>query len=141
MTGFTLALCRADGCTGGTRRRGPVDHVLADATRRSEHGVLVVTGCLLGPLLCPAARAARTEPAAGAEPTSGNEAASGRAAMIQPCHPSRRPSGPSLLIGPIRGEEDARELSRWLDTGEFSSAALPTRLCGYADLLARGPSN
>lgn len=134
MTGFTLALCRADGCTGGTRGRGPVDHVLADATRRSEHGVLVVTGCLLGPLLCPAARAARSEHSPGNE-------ASGRAAMIQPCGASRRPSGPSLLIGPIRGEEDARELSRWLDSGELTPAALPTRLCGYADLLARGPSN
>lgn len=134
MTGFTLALCRAGGCTGGARGRGPVDLVLAAATRRSEHGVLVVTGCLLGPLLCPATRAARTGPLPGAEPT-------GRAALIQPCHASRRPSGPSMLIGPIRGEEDAHELSRWLDAGELTPAALPTRLCGYAALLARGPGN
>lgn len=150
MSGFTLALCRGRGCVpdGG---RGPVDEALARATRRSEHGVLVVTGCLLGPMLCracgpSASSAARSEaPAvraeAGSAPVKAEPVAEQRVAVVQPCDPARRPSGRSVLVGPIRGTQDAARLCRWLGSSELDAADLPAHLRGYADLLRRAPAN
>jgi hypothetical protein len=134
MSSFTLVLCRAEGCTGAQcGERGPVDEALSDATRRSRHGVLVVTGCLMGPLLCRACG-----PSAPAAPGRGTH---GRVAVVQPCHASRQPSGPAVLVGPIRDSSDADELCRWLHDGTLTAERLPERLREYARTLRRAPDN
>jgi hypothetical protein len=159
MSSFTLVLCRADGCTGaghghnaphdqgpaergpaepgpawpgplrhGSVERGPVELALSEATRRSEHGVLVVTGCLMGQMLCRACG-----PSAPASP--------GRVAVVQPCTASHQPSGPAVLVGPIRDTADAADLCRWLRGGTLTADRLPDRLRAYARTLRRAPSN
>ncbi|HEY2203064.1 MAG TPA: hypothetical protein VGH99_01120 [Pseudonocardia sp.] len=158
MDGFTLALCRSPGCAhagdDGTRAHaaatgpgrgsgaaGPrtLDEMLAEATRCSEHGVLLVTACLLGSTLCRACGPA----AAGRPVTTGLEPAHehGRVAVVQPCRASRRPTGPAVLVGPIRDTEDAEELCRWLRAGDLAAARLPGRLRCYARTLARARTN
>jgi len=116
------------GRRGLARTRGPVEQVLSDATRHSEHGILVVTGCLLGQLLCQACG-----PSA--------PAATGRVAVVQPCHPSRQPSGPAVLVGPIRDTADAAVLCHWLRAGALTSDRLPDRLREYARTLRRASAN
>jgi hypothetical protein len=168
MSSFTLVLCRAEGCTGaghshhgppdqspaqldnpdpaehrpvgpverspvehrpvGPVERSPVERALSEATRRSEHGILVVTGCLMGQMLCRACG-----PSA--------PAAEGRAAVVQPCHTSRQPSGPAVLVGPIRDSADAAELCRWLRRGALTADRLPDRLRTYARTLRQAPDN
>ncbi|MCU1652050.1 MAG: hypothetical protein JWQ60_3199 [Pseudonocardia sp.] len=154
MSSFTLVLCRAEGCTGaghghqasrdqgraqpgpagpgpprhGPVERSPVEQALSEATRRSEHGVLVVTGCLMGQMLCRACG-----PSAPASP--------GRVAVVQPCTASRRPSGPAVLVGPIRDTADAAELCQWLRGGALTADRLPDRLRAYARTLHRTPTN
>jgi hypothetical protein len=105
-----------------------VEQALSEATRHSEHGILVVTGCLLGQLLC------RT-----CGPSA--PAAAGRVAVVQPCHASRQPSGPAVLVGPIRDTDDATELCHWLRGGTLTSDRLPERLREYARTLRRAPAN
>ncbi|MDT7657611.1 MAG: hypothetical protein QOF38_2326 [Pseudonocardiales bacterium] len=165
MSSFTLVLCRADGCTGaghghghghghnaphdqgpaergpaepgpagpgplrhGPVERSPVEQALSEATRRSEHGVLVVTGCLMGQMLCRACG-----PSAPASP--------GRVAVVQPCTASHQPSGPAVLVGPIRDTADAAEICLWLRGGTLTADRLPDRLRAYARTLRRAPSN
>lgn len=130
MDGFTLVLCRAEGCAG-TRppaARGPVEQELSDTTRRCAHGVMVLAGCLMGPTLCRAGG-----------PSSGQRA--GRLAVVQPCHASRQPAGPAVLVGPIQGGADAAELGRWLRSGQLVADALPEHLLGYARLLRAAAAN
>jgi len=105
-----------------------VEQALSEATRHSEHGILVVTGCLFGQLLC------RT-----CGPSA--PAAAGRVAVVQPCHASRRPSGPAVLVGPIRDTADATELCHWLRAGALTSDRLPDRLREYARTLRRASAN
>jgi hypothetical protein len=132
-----MALCRAEGCAGAQcGEPGPVDQALSDATRRSQHGVLVVTGCLMGRLLCRACG-----PSAPAAPSAPGRAAPGRVAVVQPCHASRQPSGPAVLVGPIRDSTDADELCQWLRQGALTAERLPERLREYARTLHRAPSN
>jgi len=134
MSSFTLVLCRAEGCAGAPcGERGPVERALSDATRRSEHGVLVVTGCLMGRLLCRACG-----PSA---PAVAGRTAPGRVAVVQPCHTSRQPSGPAVLVGPIRDTTDAAELCRWLRDGTLTADRLPERLREYARTLRHAPHN
>jgi hypothetical protein len=101
---------------------------LSEATRRSEHGVLVVTGCLMGQMLCRACG-----PSAPASP--------GRVAVVQPCTASHQPSGPAVLVGPIRDTADAAELCLWLRGGTLTADRLPDRLRAYARTLRSAPSN
>jgi len=101
---------------------------LSEATRRSEHGVLVVTGCLMGQMLCRACG-----PSAPASP--------GRIAVVQPCTASHQPSGPAVLVGPIRDTADAAELCLWLRGGTLTADRLPDRLRAYARTLRSAPSN
>lgn len=129
MDGFTIVLCRAEGCAGHPdAERGPVEAVLSETTRGCDHGVLVVTGCLMGTTLCRACGPS----SAGSD---------GRLAVVQPCHASRRPSGPAILVGPIRGSEDANELCTWLRAGTLAADGLPDRLAGYARTLRAAPTN
>jgi len=125
MDGFTLAVCRAPGCTGPDR--GRLEQALSEATRTCPHGVMVVTGCLMGPTLCHSCGPASS-------PTAG------RLAVIQPCHPWRTPSGPAVLAGPIH-DGDAADLCAWLHSGDLSAERLPDRLRAYARLLHAAPHN
>lgn len=151
MSPFTLVVCRADGCTGHpgdhptdpvagrtpaaavpvpAGRDGipnPVVQALSDATRHTEHGVLVVTGCLLG-MLCHVCGPSAAD-------------SSGRVVVVQPCHRSREPSGPAVLVGPIRDPGDTDALCRWLRSGALTAGRLPDRLRGYERTLRRGSPN
>jgi hypothetical protein len=124
MEGFTLVLCRADGCAQNVdTEREPVERALSEATRRCPHGVMVLTDCLMGPLACRV------------------RGRTGRMAVVQPCRASRRPTGPSILVGPIRSAEDARELGRWLHSGALTSDTLPDQLRDYARTLRAAARN
>jgi hypothetical protein len=137
MSPFTLAVCRADGCSGHPcgHRPDPPDEAgpspmvrtFSEATRRSEHGVLVVTGCLLG-TLCRSCGPSATGSA-------------GRVVLVQPCDRSREPSGPAVLVGPIRDPADADAVCHWLRSGSLTAQRLPDRLRGYERTLRRGSPN
>jgi hypothetical protein len=127
MDGFTLAVCQGQGCAAGPEH-GPLERALSDTTRTCPHGVMVVTGCLMGPLLCRSCGPSATPDA-------------GRLAVIQPCHASRAPSGPAVLAGPIRDDADASDLCAWLRAGALTADRLPGRLLGYGRVLHSAPQN
>jgi hypothetical protein len=60
---------------------------------------------------------------------------------VQPCTPARQPSGPAVLVGPIRDIADAAELCDWLQRGTLTADRLPDRLRTYARTLRRASTN
>ena len=118
--GFTVVRC--GGCAGfpsgfedGSAELPGVDEVLLEGLRAlvrdSGHGMLVTAGCPFGPATC-----------AAREP--------GMLLLVQPCGADREPVGPVTVIGPVRGTDDVRAVTRWLVAGTFDAAALPERLRG-----------
>jgi len=61
--------------------------VLRDCVRDSRGGVLVVSGCAVGPLAC-------------------RMRAPGPVALVQPCDANRDPVCPAVRVGPIRTDDD-----------------------------------
>lgn len=105
---FTVALCSA--C------RSPLGRVLLEElraiVRRSDHGILVKTGCLLGEFSC----RIRTKD----DP--------GPVLMVQPGAIERLASGTATWIGPISSADDLRFVCAWLERGQWESDQLPDRL-------------
>lgn len=128
--GFTAVLCGAGGCGFRTDSAGPADATEADRTaemlravvRSSRHGVLVSTGCLLGPTTCRLRTAAPL-------------------VLVQPCDAERRPMGPAVHVGPLRSAADVRELECWLRRGRFDPALLPGRLLEVYQRAVAAPTN
>lgn len=108
---FTAALCRAAPCLHGEAGTG-LRARLAATVRRSPHGVLVSTGCLLRSNRC---RAPATHD-------------SGSYLVVQPCDTDRRPRGPAIALGPILGRADADAVAVWLATGNLDPGLLHPRL-------------
>lgn len=103
--GFTLVLCAAASC----RPAEPLFAELRESVRASRHGVLVVSGCLSGPVSC------RLRPG-------------GHVLLLQPCDADRRPRGPAVRIGPVRTEQDRRDVRSWIERGRFDPHLLPAHL-------------
>ncbi|WP_235215874.1 hypothetical protein [Mycobacterium kyorinense] len=80
--------------------------------RRCDHGMLVVTGCMLRIATC-----------------GSRFHGPGVMVVLQPCSIDRVPSEPALWIGPINDETDVCILCDWLQRGEWDCHALPARLC------------
>lgn len=132
MDGFTAVRCAGcalmpsgfdDGPAGGDGVPAAlpgVDEVLVEGLRAvvqdSRNGVLVTAGCLLAPAVC-----------AGRRP--------GLMLVLQACDAGRRrPTSPAVVVGPIRGTDDVRAVTGWLQGGGAPDpAALPARLrCAVA---------
>lgn len=105
--GCTVVACAATSCC--TALHAPLMSALRSAVRSSMHGVLVTSGCQLGPLAC------RTRP-------------HGPLILIQPCDQHRRPIGCAMLVGPFQVEADVAAVVDWLHAGRFDPAALPAHL-------------
>jgi hypothetical protein len=121
-TGFTAVVCRSQGCADpGTVAPHLVDALRA-AVRESPLGVLVSTGCLLGPSAC-----------------------CGRAAapvvLVQRCDAERRPVAPAVRVGPVRTVADVEALVSWLRTGRLEPGELPGHLLAAHRLMAAAPRN
>lgn len=114
-SGYTALSCVAPRCgTGDAATVGAeVVAALREAVRRSEHGVLVSAGCVLGPAVC-AARAVAP------------------VVVVQPCDEERRPTSCALLVGPLRTAEDVAALGTWLRAGDLDPRLLPPHLLDAA---------
>jgi hypothetical protein len=89
---------------------------LAATIRRCPHGVLMASGCPLGPILCRTWHHSQRQPP-------------GTVIVIQPCsRTNRRADGPATALGPVRTQQDLITLCRWLCTGRLDYRALPARL-------------
>ena len=105
---FTIALCAPCRSPLGTA----VLEQLRISVRRSAHGILVSTGCLLGEFTCL---------------VRGNNLG-GAVLMLQPCSIDRVARGAARWIGPIANATDLRTVCAWLERGQWESDQLPDRL-------------
>lgn len=108
---FTVALCRS--CT--TQSELAVLEALRATIRRCDHGMLVITECMLSVLTC----GARMH-------------GPGVMVLLQPCSIDRVPSEPAHWIGPIKDNNDVGVLCEWVQRGQWDRRALPARLRGRA---------
>ena len=108
---FTVAVCRAGPCCIGDRQPELVPR-LAAIVRRSRHGVLIRTGCLL--------RAPRCQ--------VGPAYDSGCYLVVQPCDTDRRPRGAAIPVGPILTDDDTDAVAGWLADGDLDAGRLDARL-------------
>jgi hypothetical protein len=106
-TPFTVALCTR--CTSEDELT--VLAALKAAVRGCQHGVLIVTECLLGRFTCASNRDRR-----------------GVVVMLQPCTIDRRPQGLAHWIGPINDRQDMSTISSWISRGGWDDGALPEHL-------------
>ncbi|OSC40319.1 hypothetical protein [Mycobacterium decipiens] len=105
---FTIVLCTT--CSSPV---GPtVLEQLRATVRRTRHGILVTTGCLLGEFTCLTRQ-------------SGGSAV----LMLQPCSTDRVAHGPARWVGAIEDLEDLRLVCAWVAGGRWESDRLPDRLC------------
>jgi hypothetical protein len=111
---FTVIVCQATGCRPATDV--PVMTALAATIRRCPPGVLVASGCPLGPILCRGWHHSRRQPP-------------GTVIVIQPCSRNdRQPDGPATVLGPVHTHQDLTTLCRWLETGHLHYGQLLARL-------------
>lgn len=128
MDGFTAVRCGScarmpsgfdDDGDGVVAALPGVDEVLLEGLRAvvrdSRHGMLVTSGCRLGPGLCGARRP-------------------GLLVLLQACDAGRRPTSPVVVVGPVRSTDDVRAVTSWLQGGGAPDpAGLPARLrCAVA---------
>lgn|GEM_PF-3262512 len=105
--GYTLIVCGAPVCHG--ELSGVVSAALRELVRDSRYGVLVVSGCTLGPVGCQLREV-------------------GPVVVVQPCDVERRPSRPAVRVGPIRAAEDIVAVRDWIRGASFDPALLPADL-------------
>ena len=127
--GFTVVMCTAPGC--GTGDEATVAHALVQTLRdivgASSLGVLVSTGCLLGPSTVRGA-ACRMRAAAPV-------------VLVQPCDADRRPTAHAVRIGPLRTAVDVDVLGGWLRAGRLDPGLLPVHLLVLHRRAAAAPRN
>lgn len=107
--GFNAVVCQSGPCVRASDSLLPE---LRAATRRSPHGVLISSGCVL--------RAARCRRAPSHD--------SGAYLLVQPCDLDRRPLGTAIRIGPVLNGADAAAVADWLAGGSLDAACLESRL-------------
>ena len=107
--GYTLVLCSAPTCDTAVEGPDRVAAAMSDCVRSSRHGVLVVSGCTLGPVAC------RLRPP-------------GPLVLVQPCDVHRRPTGPVIRVGPLRTGADLDTVRNWIQAGRLDPALLPSHL-------------
>lgn len=105
-TGFTAVVCGAAGCDDGA-----VLDALRAVVRSSPQGVLVRSGCTLGPVAC-------------------RLRVPGALVLVQPCDARGAPAGAAVRVGPLVTDHDRRTVARWLGGGPLDPTALPTHLTG-----------
>lgn len=101
-TGFTVVVCQTERCSTALA----LMPALRAVVRSARHGVLISTGCTLGPLTC-------------------RSRAAGAVVLVQPCDLDRRPTAPAVHVGPLRTRSDVADLVAWLRTGELDPTDLP----------------
>jgi hypothetical protein len=97
-------LCAAPPCLDDQAQQTTA--ALKSCVRSSRHGVLVTSGCTLGPVGC------RLRPA-------------GQLLVVQPCGTDRHPIGPAVRVGPIRTDDDLAAVQEWIRTSRFDPLLLP----------------
>jgi hypothetical protein len=90
--------------------------------RDSRGGVLVVSGCTVGSVVC-----RLREP--------------GPVLLVQPCDANRDPICPAVRVGPIRSEDDIAEVRDWLRGGRLDPASLPAHLTALHRAAGAATSN
>ncbi|HEY2224535.1 hypothetical protein [Actinomycetospora sp.] len=97
MSGVTVVACGVHGCPHASASPDGSDDELRAAIRETPHGVLVRSGCLQG--------------------CSTETSSAGATVLVQPCDVHRRPSGPTLVVGPLHEQADVAECCAWLRAG------------------------
>lgn len=105
-TACIVVVCAGGGCTQGADL---VLDALRPVIRGRAHSVLVRSGCVGHDRSC-------------------REDSGGPLVRMLPCSSSQRPTGTSVLIGPVRTSADVQAVCRWLRTPDLAPVALPTRL-------------
>jgi hypothetical protein len=117
---FTIAICTR--CSAGPQNE--LLQMLRASIRRSRHGMLVTTDCLLGQLTCATGRSHE-----------------GAMLVLQPCSTQRTPTSPAQWIGPVTGTADARAVRDWVAQGHWDRRRLPAHLRAEATLARRSMRN
>jgi hypothetical protein len=117
---FTLVVCT--NCVAALNHS--VLDELRQAIRRCPNGVLVCTGCMLGPLTC----ASRPD-------------GPGVLVLLQPCSVERAPVGSACWVGPINDGDDAATVRAWVERGDWSPGALPHHLRPALNRMRAGSRN
>src|SRR5919206_524928 len=95
---FTVIACQAAGCRPATDV--PVMAALAATIRRCPHGVLMASGCPLGPILCRTWHHSQRQPP-------------GTVIVIQPCsRTDRHADGPATALRSVRTHQELTTLCR-----------------------------
>jgi hypothetical protein len=124
---FTVIACQATGCRPAPEV--PVMSTLAATIRRCPHGILLASGCPLGPITCRTWHHSRRQ-------------TPGMVIVIQPCtRIDRHTDGPATALGPVHTAQDLAILCRWLETGQLDYRQLPARLRTPPPLLRRAGLN
>ena len=116
---FTVAACMS--CS---EPEPMIVELLRGAIRRCQHGILVETRCLLGKLTC-----------------ATSDSSHGPMLLLQPCTVDRVPTAAVVWIGPIDTEADAKQVCRWVTSGQWDHTNLPTRLRAELNLARAGNQN
>ncbi|URN01074.1 hypothetical protein LUW76_45970 [Actinomadura madurae] len=109
---FTVVVCRAGPCDPPGFGDELLLSRIAEVVRRSRHGVLVRSGCLL--------RAPRCRSRGGHD--------SGTYLAVQPCDLDREPRGDMIPVGPVLAVDDAEAVASWLADGDLDADLLASRL-------------
>lgn len=104
---FTVAVCTA--CD--PEFTDVVVPKLREVVRNCQHGVLVVTRCMLGAVSCSARVSEREAMLA-----------------VQPCTADRVPVSSVQWVGPVRDGVDTDAVCAWIAAGNWNTANLPMRL-------------
>ncbi len=104
---YTLVLCTACGSPVGASSF----EQLRATVRRTQHGMLVTTGCLLGEFTC-AARRDRD----------------GAVVVLQPCSMARVAQGPASWARVVDDPTDLAALCSWIERGRWEHDDLPDPL-------------
>lgn len=104
---YTLVLCTACASPVGS---AVLDQLRA-TVRRSRHGMLVTTECLLGAFTC-AARRDR----------------GGAVLMLQPCSPQRVANGPATWLRAVDHPGDLATICAWIERGRWEHDDFPDHL-------------
>ncbi|MGP4030020.1 hypothetical protein [Actinomadura sp. 3N407] len=113
---FTVVVCRAGPCDPPGSGGDLLQSRLADVVRRSRHGVLVRSGCLLRAPRC------RSQ----GRPEGVHD--SGTYLAVQRCDADRKPRGEMIPVGPVLTLDDADAVASWLADGDLEADRLASRL-------------
>lgn len=113
--GYMAIVCAALGCH--SELSSDTTAAVRDRVGSSRYGVMVVSGCFFGPVMC------RLRP-------------TGQMVVVQPCDVDNAPQGPAVRLGPVRSTADVSAIRACLTNGFHADDIPPHLLAMHRDIQA-----